>query len=416
MNYLQKKVRASSMYYALFLSMVIAVILAGMVLYSGMNRQFTSELDIESLLRSNADSGIEYGMAFASEIPVQTPVHIRLFGEGIDSVHIARKRWGVFSVIESTATHQGKESTRIALVGNGQLKSLCNVYVVDLGRPISICGDTRLEGKIAMPESGLKRAYIEGKNYTGTSMHYGHIISSSRNLPPLNLALQKEYQTYSGELIPWSDELDSLQVSFSENAIHLISDRPIDLTGKSIRGQVILESRDSIFVGSDSELEQVILKSPVVHFQQGFSGEVQVLASKKIYLEEEVILKYPSVLSLVEDEFPTEISSCIHLEDDCQVLGTVILYSQAENFRKPITLYISPMAEIDGLVYNAGRTQLQGTVVGHLYTQKLHLETAASTYENHILDGKVLNELPENFCAVQLFENANQLTRLKWLQ
>ena len=67
-------------------------------------------------------------------------------------------------------------------------------------------------------------------------------------------------------------------------------------------------------------------------------------------------------------------------------------------------LIIEEEAEVDGLVYNKGKTQLRGTVNGSLYTSKFFLKTTSSSYENHILDGKVLNQLPNDFVCVDLFE------------
>lgn len=157
------KLKASSIYYALFLSIVIALVLGSMVLFSGMNRRFATQLEIEELLMDNAVSGIEYAQANYAELPNGQIVYLRLFGEGIDSVSIEKKQWGAFTILKSTSLHGNSTYSKIALAGQANQPDFPNLYVADQGRPIALCGDVRIEGRAVLPEAGLKRAYIEGK-------------------------------------------------------------------------------------------------------------------------------------------------------------------------------------------------------------------------------------------------------------
>lgn len=411
-----KKLKASSIYYALFLSIVIALVLGSMVLFSGMNRQFASQLEVEEILMNNALSGIEYAQANFQELPNRQSQTIRLFNDGIDSVKITKKQWGAFTILESTSLHNQKKYTKIALTGQQNSTNDPTLFVADQGRPIALCGDVRLEGAIQIPESGLKRAYIEGKNYTGDKMFYGTKSNSERNLPPIDELFLSQVFDVQAEILQWDQSEDSIQVSFAETGKHFISDSYTSLVNIVIDGQVMIESRDSIFVGATAELNHVILKSPIIYFENGFTGNAQVFASHKIVLGENVCLKYPSVLGLIEEEFPKETNAEITLSERSQVIGSVFLLSRNENFRLPVQLNVAAESQIDGLVYCKGKTQLCGTVNGHLYTDKFYLKTKASTYENHLLDAKVLDQLPEDFIYINLLKGENQLTRLAWLQ
>lgn len=413
---MNKKIQASAMYYALFLSIVIALVLGSMVLFSGMNRQFASMLEIEEILQDNANSGIEYAQANYAELENNNPVFVRLFQEGIDSVQLKKKKWGAFTVLESTAVHGKNSFTKISLAGQVSNNDDPNLYVADQGRPIAICGETRLEGKLALPESGLKRAYIEGKNYTGDKMIYGTEIPSSRNLPAVSEAFLNEVNSFDATVQPWDNEEDSIQVSFTENAQHFISDQSVSLENIFLDGQIIIESKDSIYVSASAQLNHVILKSPVVYFASGFVGNVQVFATERVECETGVLLKYPSVVGLVEELFPTEKSAEIKLHEKSQIIGSVFLLSKNENFRMPVQLTIGKEAAIDGFAYCQGRTQLEGTVNGHLFTGKFYLKTNSSTYENHLLDAKITNQLPDEFVYIPLLKNDQALTRLSWLQ
>jgi hypothetical protein len=409
------RLRSSSIYYALFLSIVIGVLLGGMVLFSGMNRQFQRQLNIEKQLRDNALSGVEYGLAFSDEIPADQSLDLRLFGEGIDSVKIRKKQWGAFVIIESKATHGNYSVSKIALAGRENNSGDPNLFVVDQDRPIAICGDTRIEGKAMLPQAGLKRAYIEGKNYTGDEMFYGTRGLSAKNLPPLDEAYISSLAAVRSDFVGWDNSEDSIFVSFAEAPLHFVDDGTVTLANIVLEGQIMIESRDSIYVAATAQLENVILKSPVIYIQNGFSGTVQLLGSKKVVLEENVRLLYPSVIGLVEEEFPAEHSSQITIGSRSQVIGSVFLFSRDPNFRLPVQLNIAPFSAIDGFVYCNGKTQLRGTVNGHLYTDKFYLETQSSKYENHLLDAKVLDQLPEEFIYINLVKSTNPLKRIEWL-
>jgi cytoskeletal protein CcmA (bactofilin family) len=183
-----------------------------------------------------------------------------------------------------------------------------------------------------------------------------------------------------------------------------------------LEGQVILEVKDSIYISRNAIIENAIIKSKIVYIESGFSGTVQIFASQKIVLEESVQLKYPSVLGLIEEEFPTEFGAKITLGKNSQVIGSVFLWSKHPNFRMLPALSISSEAEIDGLVYCAGKTQLRGTINGSLYTNKLFLKTASSAYENHLLDGQLLNQLPDSFVSANLLSENSQLKKIAWLE
>ena len=409
------RLKASSIYYALFLSVIVALFLGGMILFSGVNKQYASQLEIQERLIDNAYSGVQYGLANSQEISDQEPLELLLFGKATDSVLIERKKWGAFEVIVSTAHHGRNHYSKIALAGQQILPQQPTLYLVDQGRPLSICGETRIEGPCKIPQAGLKRAYIEGQNYLGTEMIYGSSSNSNKGLPEINTQFIDQISTFQGEIRIW-ENLDSLTQSFSEPGIHFVDDHFASLSNTYLSGQIIIETKDSIFVGATAQLDQIILKSKVIYIQKGFKGSIQAYASEKIVLEDEVTLLYPSVLGLLEESPLGDENSQITIGAKSQVIGSVFALSEKPDFRKPVQISIAKEAEIDGLVYCQGRTQLNGTVKGSLYTQKFFLETPSSKYENHLLNGKILNGLPEEFVFIALLEQDAPLTQIAWLQ
>lgn len=410
------RLKSSSIYYALFLSVIFGLFLGGMILFSSLNRQFSAQLDVRDILLDNAKSGIEYGQANYQELKVNEPQEIQLFGEGIDSVRIEKKQWGAFTIISSTAHHNKWSRSKVALSGQMNNPSDPNLYLVDQGRPFSLCGATKLEGKCMIPKAGVKRAYIEGKNYQGDKMIYGTTGVSERSLPAVSPDFISNISASTGEIRIWENDQDSVVNSFAEEGIHFIDDNFTSLENIYLSGQIIIESKDSIYVSASAQLDHVILKSPVIYIEKGFIGTAQFLATERIVLEEEVTLLYPSVVGIIESDFSKEKNAQITIGEKSHVIGSVFALSENPNFRLPVQLSIEKEAEVDGLVYCQGRVQLKGTVKGNLFTQKFYLETAASKYENHLLDAKILNALPEDFVYISLFENANPLTQIQWLK
>jgi hypothetical protein len=410
-----KKIQSTAMYYALFLSVIFALLLGGFILFSGFNQNFAMQMDVEETLMDNANSGIAYAQANYRELQNNVPIELRLFGEGIDSVQLTKKNWGAFIVIESTAIHKNKRSTKLALLGASSTKKQPNLYIPDNGKPISICGETRIEGQCFLPKTGLKRAYIDGKNYQGERLIFGTVAESEKQLPPVQTSFFEAIEVLGGNVQEWDQDVDSLSVSFGDEAVHLVADGFMNLSKKVIRGQLLLEAKDSIFVGKDTQLENAILKSKIVYIEAGFSGTVQIFATEKIILEDFVLLKYPSVLGMVETEFPTLTAMTMEIGEKSQVIGSVFLISKSPNFRLLPALSIATSAEVDGLVYCEGKTQLKGIIKGSLFTEKLFLKTASSAYENHLLDAQILDQLPERFIAANLLEETTLLKRIAWL-
>ena len=411
-----KKIKSSAIYYALFLSVIFALVLGALILFSGFNQNFSLQMEIEEILIDNAASGIAYGQINFKELPANKPVNLRLFDTGVDSVELTKKNWGAFTIIQSTAKHRNKSQTKIALMGAVNKIQQPNLYLVDNGRPVSLCGNARIEGLCYLPKAGLRRAYIEGKSYTGTKMVYGLVKPANKQLPTIKTDFVENVASLTQNIILWSQDVDSINVSFLEEAQHFVSDGFMHLDEMVINGQIILEAKDSIFIGQNATINNAIIKSKIVYIETGFSGTVQIFASEKIIIEEFVQLKYPSVVGLIEEDFPVNRPAEITIAQNSQIIGTVFMLSKKPNFRMLPKLTIETNAEIDGLVYCSGRTQLKGTIKGSLFSQKLYLKTASSAYENHLLDGQILKTLPDNFMAANLLEETTLLKQIAWLQ
>jgi len=409
------KIKASAIQYALVLIVVMALLLGGLVLFSGATRKIQTQFQLQEEVRFNAYSGIEYGKAFANELSFNKPTQIILFERGIDSVEVTKKTWGAYQVIVSKAFHRSTRSEAVAMIGHLSENNQPSLYLADLGNPLGLCGKTKISGQCELPKRGVKRTYIAGQNYIGDKLIYGTTTTSKAQLPEVNQTLLN--QIHLPVLVTkrnWESE-DSIVNSFVNEPLYYYESGSISIDANYIQGQVIIESDDSIFVSRLAQLDQVILKSPVVYFESGFEGSVQVFASHKITLEEDVTLLYPSVLSVIETNRYESISG-IELGEGSRVLGSIFLTSETPDFRKEILLDIQEKAAVYGLAYCNGKTQLKGKVNGQLLTKKFYLKTPSSAYENHLLNAEIINDLPADFAVIPLLGSDQKYKTVSWLK
>lgn len=410
-----KKVNASAIYYALFLSVIFALLLGGLLLFAGFNKNLATRLEIQQLVIDNAHSGIAFGQTNFKSLKNNTPLKMRLFNDGIDSVEITKKQWGAFTILKSTGVHKKVKHTKIALLGASTTTELPNLYMADNGRPLSVCGTTKIEGEAFIPTSGIKRAYISGQNYQGEKLLYGTKKTAKKNIPPVRNNFLSALTDWGGDIQIWDNQTDSIQASFNQNAIHFIADGNLNLANKFINGHVIIEAKDSIYIDKSTQINHAIIKAKRIYIANGFTGQFQAFVSERITLEKNVQLTYPSVVGLTEINAPKTSVSQIILNENAQILGTVFLLTEKPDFRKLPLLKIAEKSEIDGFIYCQGKTELKGKINGHLFTNKFTLKTPSSSHENHILNGEILDKLPPNFIVASLLKEEQQLKQIQWL-
>jgi hypothetical protein len=416
-------IKSSSIYYTVVLAIIIALVLGSMVTLSGLNKLLEQKIRIPQILMQNAESGLAYAEVFHEELTPGVPVELSLFDGPMDSVTVTKKNWGAFVVLVSEAHHHRQYFSKMSLCGQLYSDDEPNFYLVDNGRTLGVAGNTVLEGDCYLPSGGTKRAYIGGKNFTGRTMISGREFKSARKLPPVNQLFFEYLKTPMGTVKSWSELIeenkDSICNSFGDAVWLILGEDFISTEGMTMSGQLWIEA-DSVFVAANSTIDGIVIKGRSVNVEEGFVGNLQIFAEEKITVGREAVLMYPSVLGMIGAAGNGGISPELNIDSATKVLGTVFLLTENPDFRNLPELTIETDAFVHGLVYCEGKTQLKGTVNGSLYTEKFFLETPASSYENHLLDARVLDRLPEEFVCVDLLRGENDealpLTRIDFLK
>ncbi len=386
------RIKSTALGYAIAFLLLVGLICSGLLFVASVNKRIERNYSVNEHLVFDNYFAFLYGIERATLGDLELP-----HPSGDTSI-IHVKRWGAYMVMEVTTRHGNRKLTKTALIGNKNKDVLSAVYVPNNNQSLKVCGNTKIEGIASISERGIERSYIAGNHYLNDKLLYGSKEVSDQFLPTLNenfknLTLESFYpETVK---LDWNHK-DSI-FSFGTQTTLITQLEPIVLE-QNLKGNVIIHSFDSITVKASASLENVILISPKIRFEKGFTGSVQVIAHERITCEQEVHLLYPSVLILNETKpNNSEKKLEILLSNKSKVLGGILLVSQYPDKRKPISLKIDE-GIVAGFVYNQGETELIGKIAGHIYTQQFVLYTGGGQYNNQLMDAIISEkDLPKYF-------------------
>jgi hypothetical protein len=96
----------------------------------------------------------------------------------------------------------------------------------------------------------------------------------------------------------------------------------------------------------------------------------------------------------------------LYVGNNSTVIGGIVLTGNNYSNSLQRLITIEEGAKIVGDVYCYGKTQLKGSVIGTVFTDRFFLKTAAATYENYIFNGTInKKDLPTYFVRLPFYEN-----------
>lgn len=375
-------IRAAALSYAIIFSLLVGLICSGVLFIAATQKKIEVLQTNKEHVLFDSYAAVRYGMYVLA--PGDSAQYIHTNGDTSEIIH---RQWGAFSLICSETHKFPLSKKRSALVGMVQMPQLPCFYLPGNSSGLKITGETHIEGTVYVPNAQVERAYIAGKNYPYSELVFGKIEKAETGLPPL----KKQWSDLQASLFTGTTKSQPFMARDSSYSFHNPTTyfqqlAPIVISN-AISGNVIIHSFDSIFVEAQSQLNNVILIAPVVRFETGFSGTVQVLAHERVVCEKDVRLLYPSVIALNELQQRNENNRrSILLEENAQVLGGILITTQAFDFRKLPFLELREKSVVAGLIYNSGETEVRGAVIGSLYTAQLSVRAGGGMYGNHLVD------------------------------
>lgn len=163
---LKSKLTSSALGYALTFSLLIGLVCSGMLIISSVNKRLEVNYTTKEYLIFNNLFALNYGSKLVdkeSEI---------LYHPSGDTSTIQLKKWGAFQIAVARTFNGNKLIEKSALIGAKMSSSLPCFYLSDNGQPLKLGGATKIEGIAFLPERGVERAYISGKNYINNELIY----------------------------------------------------------------------------------------------------------------------------------------------------------------------------------------------------------------------------------------------------
>ena len=397
-------VKAASLLYAIFISLVIAILCTGLLL------MFTFKIDLDTYFLGK-NQLIQHNRAAMSQV---------LYGDISDEIKPYHgvvtiknvKPWGSFEVC-SLVSHFKKDTIKqYVLMAYGQSQNKPALYLRNNDTPLKISGDTFISGDVFISGYGIEKTTITGSGVKNSPKHIGKIKPSEKQLPKLRLpsfSYPEKYIVQSLDAIEerfFVNEFDSETIVFDvANTIHDIH----------LKGNIILQSKDTLVIAKTAVLEDIIVIAPKVMYESGFKGNTQTYATADVILEKNVQLLYPSIINISE---VTDAFSFVHIQEKSIVEGAIILEGNGLVTEDKKRIQIDKNAIIKGDVFCDGILSLYGIVEGSVITSSLLHKTNTATYTNLMYGGKIYaKKLSDHFFELPLvnYYDEEQLLAIKQL-
>jgi len=389
-------IRSSALYISLIVSILIVLVCGSMLMIGYIYKMQERKQQHALTLSSNVASGAE--IVLLESFTAGRTEKVCLFGTDQDSVLLSKKLWGIYESA-TVKTWIGNDTLKRAMmIGTCLNDTLQVLYLSDEDRPMSISGKSLIKGTAYLPKAGIRAAYVESSGYNDRTLVYGKIKDSGRKLPDPDPVLMKNLQVllednseHGSQQLPTADPIpDTVNNSFFNPVRRIRSGKKvINLSGVSITGNVVISSDSLIIVPADAVLNQVILIAPQVRIESRFRGNLQVIASDSVTVQDSVQLDYPSALMVLKND-TASFQAKIAIGKDVIFSGQLFAWEIERSVLMP-TISIGEHSLVRGEVWSQGYVALSKSseVYGSVSAIRLMARVSSAIYENYLIDVKL---------------------------
>lgn len=288
---------------------------------------------------------------------------IRLYEDKSHSVvKLSVYPYGLYEVVRVSSDND--KFIKSAVVGSANMGyDNPTFYLSNKYSPLSITGNSKLEGNIYVPKYGVSYNQMEYQVFSGEKINPNHIRTSNTELP----------ETVNRDNISFDTEHLSLS--------------------------------------KEMYLEDTVLVAKSITVKSGFVGTVQLIARDTVIVEPNVVLKYPSGIYLPKHHE----NGYVEINEKSRISGYVVIEkSETKPQERKPNLKMHVKSEIRGVVYINGISQLQGTVTGKVFSDECALYTKNGSYENTIYNLTVIEN--KDVAAPLILKDApHERKIIKWL-
>ena len=396
-------VRANSLLYAIYVCLLIGVLIGALLMLSNLYSQLNVYYATYEQLYTNNLSTVNY--AFGNQlIPEEEALHDD--NTGIQS-NFTTKKHGLHTILLTQSFTQKDTVKSAHFVGKVTTRKEA-LYVSNYRQPLNVSGNVSVIGDSFLAYKDVKQIHIENKPNIITFQ--GRKEISEVQLPQLSVDYFKLFEntnttrTTFEQLEPLNDSL--YFNSFFNETIEIVVSNPF-LNHKIAKGNFIISAKDSIVIGKNAQLEDVIIKAPKVRIESGFEGTIQILASEQIYVGKDVTLNYPSALCLYNNT--SNKKATVFLDEAVAIEGLILCFGNDIKHLSNNVIQTSKNNLILGIIYSSGEISLNGTVKGGVYASKLIHRTNSANYSNCLANVNIdVTKKPSFFIDFPLFNTNDQ--------
>ena len=404
---MKSQLKADTLPLAIVISVVMLLMVMGVLLLWETNFLHFSQRNFSRQQQANIKSTFVIYNNYPSIIDIsQDSVSIQLYDSIASSqMIIEREQWGLYEIVSiSSADRKAHQTCILGL--DSVSNNYYNFYYQDNKSALTLTGKTNIQGRVAMPTTGIIYGQMKSIFFGGKKIENSRINKSNERLSTPNIQTKRYIDNLLATQIANATLPDDKNpyVSFYNNQPKFMYVQSNDTQAFSLKGKIILTG-DEIVVSQECELSDIIIVARKVTVNKNFEGSVQIFSRDSVIIEENVKMNYPS--GIFSQKY-------IEIGDDSHINGYVIVDIDDKIDVKKANYIQSRLAKVRGLLYVNGVAQLQGIVSGNAYLARAVFYSPQGYYNDMIYDATVLGN--REMAYPLWFNNTQKRKTIKWLK
>ncbi len=171
-----------------------------------------------------------------------------------------------------------------AMIGQTPQNKNLAFFLPDQGNALYLGINTPIRGEIYAPISGIRPTGIGQGN---KKIKHDYLLKKSAlSLPRITSSLIKQLDTLLNPSLWYRSGQSTIPVksinSFFTPTLTIDLNVPTTLDEIRLIGNIWIRSTAPITIGASCKLIDVVISAPIISFEEGFSGQVQAIASERI--------------------------------------------------------------------------------------------------------------------------------------
>lgn len=290
-------------------------------------------------------------------------------------VRIAVRPWGLYDLVHVTT---GDSIVSVCRIYGTEPMRDYTLYYPGLRMPLSVAGNTLLQGILYLPQNGATYARVGSDYYYGPEIQPAQIRLATAELPkPDSSALQRiaALFTQADKVVP-AIPPDSLHSSFLCNTTAVFRLGDAEIYGYTLHGNILLYA-DELRIDSLCRLENVLICARKITVGSGARITAQLFARDTVLVEPNAVLEYPS--GIYAGEY-------VEIGEGTALDGYVIVRDTAKREQVMANYRQSRTARVRGMLYVDGVAQLQGLLCGQAILRRAAYFSAEGYYQDMVYD------------------------------